>query len=80
MERATEGMCAAGAGRCGPHGPAGRYLQERAPPELRARDPPRPGPVDGVENPLYDLREEGREQGAWPRGTRGPLRTGPAAR
>lgn len=35
--------------------PAATHLQERAPPELCARDPPGPGPVDRVEDPLYDL-------------------------
>lgn len=38
--------------------PAGAYLQEGAPSELRARDSPGPGPVDRVEDPLYDLQEE----------------------
>lgn len=36
----------------------GAHLQEGAPPELRAGDPPGPGPVDGVEYPLDNLQEE----------------------
>uniref|UniRef100_M3Z6B2 Uncharacterized protein n=1 Tax=Mustela putorius furo TaxID=9669 RepID=M3Z6B2_MUSPF len=37
---------------------AAAHLQEGAPAELGARDPPRPGPVDGVEDPLCHLQEE----------------------
>lgn len=50
----TDGRCVAASG--GP-APSPAHLQEGAPPQLRARDPPGPGPVDRVEDPLYDLRE-----------------------
>lgn len=38
------------------------HLQERAPAELSTGDPPRPGPVDRVEDPLDDLREDGPQR------------------
>lgn len=43
----------------GPVPTGAAYLQEGAPPQLCTRDPPGPGPVHRVEDPLDDLREHG---------------------